>query len=494
LTADVNVGGVVSTGRMTDLRQALAAADAGLRGAVETADLSRVTDAELLSSCREIEALARLLDGARVLHAAELAQRARSRDGLVASLGACGPVDAVARVSGISGAAAKQRIRTGSAIASGASAGGGIVPPRFPLLSAAVRSGRLSVESAGILVARLGAVPSSVDVAALRAAESGLVDAALGTTGRPALSVELLRTRAAAVVADLDHEGVRRTEERALARRSLRFGPEDADGLTPVHGALLPVVAARFQRLRDAHIKAARPSFHEGEAVSEVVDGGQPAGSAGARARESRSREQQRHDVLGAILDAASRVADAPHLAGSPPAVIVTVQRRVLDERRGAGFIDGLDTPVSIDTVEGTIDSAGLQTVTLSEEGSVLCLGSVQRCFTPSQRRAITARDGGCLIPGCPIPAGWYEVHHVIPYRLGGATHVDNGVLLCWWHHHIIDSAPWRLRMLRGVPQVRGPAVGDWTVATKRRTCVRGYDPPVSLGVDPPPSGWGGPP
>jgi hypothetical protein len=479
---------------MTDLRQALAAADAGLRGAVETADLSRVTDAELLSSCREIEALARLLDGARVVHAAELAQRAQSRAGLAASLGARGPVDAVARVSGISGAAAKQRIRTGSALTAAASAAGGLVPPRFPVLSAAVRSGGMSVESAGILVARLGSVSSSVDVAALRAAEKDLVDAALGTTGRPALSVELLRARAAAVVADLDHEGVRRSEERARARRSLRFGPEDTDGLTPVHGALLPVVAARFQRLCEAHIKAARPVFRDSPAASGVAGGEQPADEAGAGERDSRTREQQRHDVLGAILDAASRVADAPHLAGAPPAVVVTVHARALDERRGAGFIDGLDAPVSLDTVERLIDSAGLQTVTLSEEGSVLSLGSVQRCFTSSQRRAITARDGGCLIPGCPIPAGWCEVHHVVPYRSGGATHVDNGVLLCWWHHHIIDAGPWRLRMLRGVPQVRGPGVGDWTVATKRRVCLPGYDPPASLGVDPPTSASGGPP
>lgn len=477
---------------MTDLRQALAAADADLRGAVEVADLARVSDADLVQSCREIEALARLIDGARVIHAAELARRAESRAGVAAALGARGAVDAVAQVSGISGSAAKRRIRTGAAITVGASATGEATPPRFPVIAAAVLSGRLGIEAAGILVARLETLPPTTALEVVRSAETSLVDAAVGGDGRPPLSVELIRGRAADVVADIDHAGVRTREERARRRRTLRFGQEDADGLTSVHGTLLPVVAAQFRRLCDAYMKA-RPTFSGPDGLTDAssVDG--THGEAVGRRADPRSREQQRHDVLGAILSAASRVADAPHLAGAPPAVLVTVTRTVLDERTGVGHIDGTETPVSLDTVEALIDEAGSQEVTLDGEGACLSLGSVQRCFTPSQRRAIIARDGGCLIPGCPIPAGWSEVHHVVPYRSGGATHVSNGVLLCWWHHHIIDSGPWRLRMVRGVPQVRRPGLFDWAVATKRRSAHRSDHPP-GRDLPPPPPGADRPP
>jgi hypothetical protein len=477
---------------MTDLRQALAAADADLREPVATVGFVALSDADLARMATAIEGVGRLLDAARALHAAEVARRATARDDMIAALGFRGAVDAVAGLAGVSESAAKERIRTGSAIAPGVSISGAPLPPRFEAISSAVLEGAIGIEAAGVLVARLEAVASRVDEAVLRAAEAGLVELASGDAERPPLSVDLVRIQAAAFVARIDPDGARPREERARRGRSLRFGRETADGLTPVRGALLPVVAAQFQRLCDAHIKAGRPVFvdlspspaHDGGGASDSPVADFPAGAPGAdtaadgasdgeAARsDTRTREQKRHDVLGAILDAAARVADAPHLAGAPPAVLVTVEAQALEEGRGVGFLDGMDTPVSLDAVEQLIDTAGMQPVTLSGDGAVLALGSVQRCFTPSQRRAITARDGGCLIPGCPIPAGWCEVHHVIPHREGGATHTDNGVLLCWWHHHIVDSGPWRLRMVRGVPQVRGPGHGEWTVTTKRRTHV----------------------
>ncbi|SEN30915.1 HNH endonuclease signature motif containing protein [Cryobacterium luteum] len=79
------------------------------------------------------------------------------------------------------------------------------------------------------------------------------------------------------------------------------------------------------------------------------------------------------------------------------------------------------------------------------------------------QRAAIAARDGGCIIPGCTIPARWTEVHHIIPAGKGGPTNVDNGTNLCWFHHHTIDTNGWQIRMINGRPQVRGPLLWDPT-------------------------------
>ena len=106
--------------------------------------------------------------------------------------------------------------------------------------------------------------------------------------------------------------------------------------------------------------------------------------------------------------------------------------------------------------------------------GAVLGLGSKVRCFTPMQRKMITARDGGCIIPGCDCPPQWTEVHHVTPWEHGGTTNVSNGVLLCWYHHHTIDSGGWKIRMVAGMPQVKAPhwvdPTGRWRTPEKHRT------------------------
>ncbi|WP_241976674.1 MULTISPECIES: HNH endonuclease [unclassified Cryobacterium] len=51
----------------------------------------------------------------------------------------------------------------------------------------------------------------------------------------------------------------------------------------------------------------------------------------------------------------------------------------------------------------------------------------------------------------------------MIPWHRGGKTTIDNGVLLCWYHHHTIDTSGWQIRMVRGKPEVRAPYCYDPT-------------------------------
>lgn len=94
--------------------------------------------------------------------------------------------------------------------------------------------------------------------------------------------------------------------------------------------------------------------------------------------------------------------------------------------------------------------------------------------FNRRQRRAIAARDGGCIIPGCAVPAGWCEIHHVVEHAQGGPTHTDNGALLCWYHHRHLESSGWLIRMNRGVPEVMAPTWNDpyrrWRAVTTSKT------------------------
>ena len=101
-----------------------------------------------------------------------------------------------------------------------------------------------------------------------------------------------------------------------------------------------------------------------------------------------------------------------------------------------------------------------------SKDGRIQSLGIIDRVFNHWQRKAIVLRDGACVIPGCGVPAGWCELHHVAEHAEGGPTHTDNGVLLCWWHHRALGSRDgWEVRMRGGVPEVRPPL---WHDASRR--------------------------
>src|SRR5690606_36300448 len=130
-------------------------------------------------------------------------------------------------------------------------------------------------------------------------------------------------------------------------------------------------------------------------------------------------------------------------IGGASPTVLVSIPVDDLQNGRGAGWVSlggpgGESVPLSVRAVHQMVCTGGAQPITLDHDGAITQLGSEQRCFTPAQRRAITLRDGGCIVPSCTIPASWCEIHHVTPDAAGGPTHTDNGVLLCWFYHRTI--------------------------------------------------------
>ena len=63
--------------------------------------------------------------------------------------------------------------------------------------------------------------------------------------------------------------------------------------------------------------------------------------------------------------------------------------------------------------------------------------------FTPAQRRTLAARDRGCAFPSCTQPPSRCDAHHLRWRSDGGATAVDNGVLICRHHHRLVHEAGW---------------------------------------------------
>ncbi|MGN6743972.1 MAG: HNH endonuclease, partial [Amnibacterium sp.] len=58
--------------------------------------------------------------------------------------------------------------------------------------------------------------------------------------------------------------------------------------------------------------------------------------------------------------------------------------------------------------------------------------------------------------PGCTAPVAWTEGHHIKwVTRDRGRTDIDNGVLLCSFHHHLIHATDeWEIRRHKGSPHL----------------------------------------
>jgi hypothetical protein len=113
--------------------------------------------------------------------------------------------------------------------------------------------------------------------------------------------------------------------------------------------------------------------------------------------------------------------------------------------------------------VDELICAGGYQPILFGHNGKILHLGSTNRFFNATQRRALAARDGGCIIPGCTVPPQFTQVHHLKGWRQGGPTDIDNAVLLCNLAHASIETSGWDIDMKDGRPWVRGPLIFDPT-------------------------------
>ncbi len=52
-------------------------------------------------------------------------------------------------------------------------------------------------------------------------------------------------------------------------------------------------------------------------------------------------------------------------------------------------------------------------------------------------------RDEHCQYPGCRAPVSWCDIHHLDPWEHGGPTDLDNLILLCPYHHHLVHRPDW---------------------------------------------------
>ncbi|MGF1645928.1 MAG: DUF222 domain-containing protein [Kineosporiaceae bacterium] len=214
-----------------------------------------------------------------------------------------------------------------------------------------------------------------------------------------------------------------RRDPDAPARRFLDLGDDDT-GMVTGRFALDPVAGAEL-----------RTALAEWSAPEPLTD------ADGRPLRDPRTPRQRRADALSRLVEAARGIA-APRRGERPRVVLHTTAAQLAGAGAGLATTESGE-PVAPWVLGRLACDAVLQRVLDDPSLGPLDVGREHRLVTLAQRRALAARDGGCLV--CGAQPDWCDAHHVVPWSQGGATDLDNLALLCPGHHTAVHAGTWVL-------------------------------------------------
>ena len=297
----------------------------------------------------------------------------------------------------------------------------------------ALQAGDVSPEHAEVVVAVVDRLPTSP---VLRdEAERMLLEHAAS------LNASELRKAGEHLLEVLDPDGTARADERALDRleRSAHLGrfltiAEDGIGGVRLRGRGTVEDAAVIKTALHA-LAAPRPGTDP------------DAGETGRDLRDLRDHGARCWDAL---VETCLRAQEAegllPEQHGAKPRVTVTVTLDALRAGLGAATLDTGDT-VSVAAVRRMACDAEIIPAVLGSHGEVLDVGRTQRLVTAAIWKALVLRDEHCRFPGCRRMPLACDAHHLTHWADGGATSLDNLVLLCRGHHTLLHATPWQVRL-----------------------------------------------
>jgi hypothetical protein len=317
---------------------------------------------------------------------------------------------------------------------------GETLPPLLPAVAAAQADGAISPEHAKVITGVIEELPPAMEPEQVSAVEQRLVTEAarfdpsvLARIGR-----HLLEWINPDGTEDRDTGHDRRRHASLTTRR---------DGSGDLRARLTPAALAQWQAVLDP-LAAPRPSDAEGP--------------------DPRTPGQRMHDALADAAGLLLASGDLPPSGGTPATVLLTMTLDQLESRTGLVTTAHGGT-VSVTEALRAASEANVVPVVLDNTG-ILAYGQARRTATTGQRLALAARDKGCCFPGCDAPPGWTQVHHIVPWALGGGTDLDNECLLCGYHHREHDKRGWTVTIKHGRPWWTPPPHIDPTQTPVRNT------------------------
>ncbi|WP_035253618.1 HNH endonuclease signature motif containing protein [Agrococcus lahaulensis] len=408
--------------------------------------------------------LSRIVDTLQVRLAHEVEERSQgpTDEPLSLVLGARHPKEAIGRAFGIRPGRALDLLVMARAVSPSLGLTGATIPAKYPAVAAGLTEGELSFAQAHAILSTLEPAAARADLEQLALAEQKLVQHA--TDPAMPLPPEQLTVLARRCVALLDPDGMLPNDEKQRALRSLRMRQQpDGSWVTIIRspaedGSKLKAMTDAFSGPR---VKVA---FHDDRCAKGGCDG---TDCDAEGSLDDRTREQKAHDALIAAVTAYAASADAPLAGGEPPVLtfVGTVEAysahvQGLTSTDCTLTIEHTGSLIPIQGIDQLLCFADTHQLIVDEDGHPLWLGRVKRLFTRAQKRALAKRDKGCRVPGCGMPVAWCETHHIVPWQLGGKTDIDNGILVCSYHHHEIHAG--RLRVEKA-----GPRPGQWRIVAE---------------------------
>ena len=135
------------------------------------------------------------------------------------------------------------------------------------------------------------------------------------------------------------------------------------------------------------------------------------------RSGEDDLRRRDRR-LADALVELAGQAIDAgllAHRRSQRPHLQVTATLDTLIGRDGspAGELEW-GGPIAAETVRRLGCDATVARVVFDSTSTVLDVGRARRVPAPATRRALRARDGGCVWPGCDRPVSWSQSHQLL--------------------------------------------------------------------------------
>jgi hypothetical protein len=168
-------------------------------------------------------------------------------------------------------------------------------------------------------------------------------------------------------------------------------------------------------------------------------------------ARRSGAHDQRPYDrrMADALVDVAWHHLDnglVPQNASQRTHLQVTTSLETLLGLDGAPAAEmEFSLPISAKTVERLACDCSVTRILLGSDSMVIDVGRARRVISGPQRKALNARDKGCVWPGCDRPASWTSGHHLDHWIHGGRGDLPKLILLCYRHHWMVHEGGWQI-------------------------------------------------
>ncbi|MGI8880626.1 MAG: DUF222 domain-containing protein, partial [Jatrophihabitans sp.] len=348
----------------TDVDRAMSLIDDGL-ALLSQVEWYRLGDEKVLEVLRRVEAHRRRLPVVDHLLVAEVENRRLAERHCVRSTAAL-----LRDVLRVSAREATGRVRAADRLGVREQVTGEVLPPLYPAAAAAQAAGELSAEQARVITSTVEDLPDGQQhhhdqIEQTLVAEARNFDPdALGKLGRR-------------IVSTVDPDGTLPDDREHQRRRGGTLTMNrDGSGDLKVH--FTPEAVAIVQAVV---VPLAKP---------------RPSGEGG---RDDRTAGQRLHD---AILDMARRLLNSgtlPTTGGTPATVLLTITLDQPESRTGL-VTTGHGGQLTVTQALRLAGEADIIPVVIDTDG-ILGYGRARRNASAMQRRALAARDGGCVMAGC---------------------------------------------------------------------------------------------